>query len=239
MKKIIFVLVTFCLLLGIPLAVCAEGEKPQNELTLLANDGGFGSGKFYFTDKFSITGVYEDELLKAGFDYDFSERFGIKLGQVYNHDTEDSFTYGGFDFILPFGNNLNIYGAYDANYRGEDWNEYEVALQIQMFKNHYIYAGVSGDNGDGVPRSQMKYNEERHEGPHMFLRGDFSWYWKKASISLNPLLYVKGYFYHDYTFRYHLKENANLVLNVNNLDYNKNSSDPTDIKYLAGLEFKF
>lgn len=237
MKKIICVLVVFCLLVWTGLAVYAEGEKPLNEVTMLFTDGGFGSAKFYLTDKFSVTGVYENELLKAGLRYDFSERFGVKAGQVYDDNSEASFTYGGIDFVLPFGNNLNIYGFYDTNYRGEDWDNYEVALQIQMFKNHYIYSGVSGDSGAGVP--DMKYNQERHEGPHMFLRGDFSWYWKKASISLRPLLFVKGYYYHDYTFKYHLKENASIVLNVNNFDYNKYSSDPGDIKYLAGVEFKF
>ena len=237
MKKIICALVTFCLLVGTSLAVYAERAKPLNEVTLLANDGGFGSGKFYFTDKFSATGVYENELFKAGLRYDLSERFGIKAGQVYDENTEDTFTYGGINFKLPFGKNLNIYGSYDTNYRGEDWDNYEAALEIQMFKNHFIYAGISGDTGDGVPK--MKYNEERREGPHMFLRGDFSWYWKKVSVNLTPLLFVKGYFYHDYTFKYHLKENAGIVLNVNNYDYNKYSSDPGDIKYLAGLEFKF
>lgn len=237
MRKITLILVTLCLLLGIQFVVYAETEKPLNEVTLLVTDGGFGSAKFNLTDKFSVTGDYEDELLKAGLRYDFSERFRIKAGQIYDDNREDSFTYGGIDFVLPFGNNLNIYGLYNANYRGENWDNYEVALKIQMFKNHYIYAGVSGDTGTGVPL--MKYNEERHEGPHMFLRGDFSWYWKKFSLSLNPLLYVKGYFYHDYTFKYHLKENANIILNVNNFDYNVYSPEPGDIKYLAGLEFKF
>lgn len=243
MRKIACVVVAFCLLVGTALAVYAEGEKPFNETTLLVTDGGFGSTKFNLTDKFSITGIYEDELLKAGLRYDFSDRFGVEVGQVYDdHDdrddnTEDSFTYGGIDFVLPFGNHLDIYGSYNTNYRGENWDNYEVALKIQMFKNHYIYSGISGDTGAGVPL--MKYNEERHEGPHMFLRGDFSWYWRKASISLRPLLFVKGYFYHDYTFKYHLKENASIVLNVNNYDYNQNTDDPGDIRYLAGVEFKF
>jgi len=238
LKKITCVLVTFCLLVGTGLAVYAEGDQPLNEVTLLANEGGFGSAKFYLTDKFSATGVYENQLFKAGLRYDFSERFGVKAGQVYDENSEDTFTYGGINFMAPFGKNLNIYGSYDTNYRGEDWDNYEVALKIQMFKNHFIYAGISGDTGAGV-FEEMKYNQERREGPHMFLRGDFSWYWNKASLSLNPLLYVKGYFYHDYTFKYHLKENASIVLNMNNLDYNKYSSDPGDIKYLAGLEFKF
>ncbi len=237
MRKIASFLVAFCLLVGIAFAAHAEGEKPLNEVVLLASDEGFGSGKFYLTDKFSITGVYEDELLKAGVRYQPSDRFGIKFGQVYNHDTEDNFTYGGFDFVIPFGNNLNIYGMYDSNYKGEDWDSYETAIKIQMFPNHFIYAGVRGDTGDSVP--DMKYNEEHREGPHLFLRGDFSWYWKKASLSLNPLLYVKGYYYHDYTFKYHLKENASFVLNMNNFDYNINNSNKSDIKYLAGLEFKF
>lgn len=237
MRKIACVLVTLCLLVGIGFAAHAEGEKPQNEVILLGNEEGFGSAKFYLTDKFSITGVYEDELLKAGLRYDLSERFGIKVGEVYNHDIEDTFTYGGFDFMVPFGNNLNVYGMYDANYMGEDWNRYEAALKIQMFNNHNIYAGVRGDTGDGVP--EMKYNEEHLEGPHLFLRGDFSWYWKKVTLSLNPLLYVKGYYYHDYTFKYHLKENANIVLNVNNFDYNSNNSNDGKLKYRAGFEFKF
>lgn len=238
MKKIACILVTFCLLVGTGLAASAEGEKPLNEVMLLANDGGFGSAQFYLTDKFSVTGVYENELLKAGLRYDLSERFGLRVGQVYDDNAEESFTYGGVDFVLPFGANLNIYGSYDTNYRGEKWDNYEVALKIQMFQDHFIYAGVSGDTGAGVPED-MKYNQERREGPHMFLRGDFSWYWKKVTLSLKPRLYVKGYFYHDYTFKYHLKENAGIVLNVNNYDYNKYSSDPRDIKYLAGLEFKF
>lgn len=237
MRKIACLLVTFCLLVGIAVAAYAEGEKLLNEVVLLANDGGFGSGKFYLTDKFSITGVYEDELLKAGFRYQPSDRFGIKVGEVYNHDTEDNYTYGGIDFVIPFGNNLGIYGMYDANYQSEDWSRYEATIKIQMFQNHYIYAGVRGDTGDGVP--DMKYNEEHREGPHLFLRGDFSWYWKKVSVSLNPVLYVKGYYYHDYTVKYHLNENSNIVLNVNNFDYNKNNSNDSNIKYLAGLEFKF
>lgn len=238
MRKIASILVTFCLLIGITAVASAEGEKPMNEVVLLANDDGFGSGKFYLTDKLSITGVYEDELFKAGFRYQPSERFGIKAGEVYNHDTEDNFTYGGIDFMLPFGNNLNLIGLYDTNYKGKDWDSYEATIKIQMFKNHYIYAGVCGDTGDGVPE-KMKYNEERREGPHMFLRGDFNWYWKKVSVELNPVLFVKGYYYHDYTFKYHLKENASIVLNVNNFDYNINNSNDGSIKYLAGFEFKF
>lgn len=233
LRKFAIVVVTFCLLLLVTFAAYAEGEKPLNEVVMLANDEGFASGKFYVTDKFSITGVYEDELFKAGLRYEPSDRFAIKIGEVYKHDTEDTFTYGGIDFVLPFGNSLNIVGLYDSNYKEEDWDRYEAALKIQMFKNHYIYAGVRGDTGDGVP--VMKYNEEHREGPHLFLRGDFSWYWKKASLSLTPLLYVKGYYYHDYTFKYHLKENANILLNINNFD---NTKQP-EMNYRAGLEFKF
>lgn len=237
LKKTACLLLILCLVLGSAVAARAEEQKLRNKVVLLGNDDGYGFAQFYLSDKFSVTGIYEDELLKAGFRYDPSERFGIKVGQVYNHDTEKDFTYGGIDFIMPFGNNLNIHGSYDSNYRGENWNSYEAALQIQMFKGHFIYAGVRGDTGKGVPI--MEYNEEHREGPHLFLRGDFNWNWKKVSLSLNPLLYVKGYYYHDYTLKFHLKENADIVLNVNNYDYNINDSDDEDIKYRAGFEYRF
>ncbi len=231
LKKIACLLLTLCLLAGSVFAVYAEEEKPKNEVMLLGNEGGYGSAKIYLTNKFSVTGVYEDELVKLGLYYQLSERFGIKAGEVYNHDTEDTFTYGGFDFLIPFGNSLNIAGFYDTNYKAEDWDRYEAALKIQMAKNHFIYAGIRGDSGDNVP--ELKYNEDNLEEPHLFLRGDFNWYLKKkVTISLKPLLYVKGAYYHDYTFKYHLKESASIVLNAN-------SYDDSEMKYRGGFEFKF
>lgn len=231
MKKLVCILLAFCLLMISAYAASAEeSKKPLNEVMLLGNDGGFGSAKIYLTDKVSVTGVYEDELFKAGLRYDPSERFGIKAGEVYNHDTEDTFTYGGFDFIIPFGDSLNITGFYDTNYKAKDWDRYEAALKIQMFKTHFIYAGIRGDAGDSVP--EMEYNEDNIEEPHLFIRGDFNWDWKKVSINLQPLLYVKGAYYADYTFKYHLKENASVVLNIND-QYD------SGFKYRGGLEFKF
>lgn len=237
MKKVVCLVLTICLLTGSTFVAFAAEEKPQNEVMLLGNDGGYGWAKFNLTDKVGITGVYEDELVKLGMRFDQSERFGIKAGQVYNHDTEESFTYGGFNFVMPFGNSLNIAGFYDTNYKAEDWDRYEAALKIQMAKNHFIYAGIRGDAGDNVP--ELKYNKDNIEEPHLFLRGDFNWYWKKVSISLNPLLYVKGFYYHDYTFKYHINEMANVVLNVNNYDDNINNPGDSEINYRGGFEFKF
>lgn len=231
MKKIVCVLLTICFLMMNAYMVNAEeSNKPLNEVMLLGNDGGFGSAKIYLNDKFSVTSVYEDELFKAGLRYDHSERFGIKAGEVYDHNTEDTFAYGGIDFVIPFGDSLNIAGFYDTNYKAKDWDRYETALKIQMFKSHFIYAGIRGDAGDSVP--EMEYNEDNLEEPHLFLRGDFNWNWKKVSINLKPLLYVKGAFYADYTFKYHLKENASLVLNINN-QYD------SDFNFRGGFEFKF
>jgi hypothetical protein len=236
LKKVVCLLLTICLLIGSAFAAFAAEEKPQNEVMLLGNDGGYGWAQFYLSNSVSVTGVYEDELVKLGLRYDPSERFGIKAGQVYNPDNEETFTYGGFNFVVPFGNSLNIAGFYDTNYKAEDWDRYEVALKIQMAKNHFIYAGMRGDGGD-VP--ELKYNKDNIEEPHLFLRGDFNWYLKKFSISLNPLLYVKGYYYHDYTFKYHINEKANVVLNVNNYDDNPNDPGVSEIKYRGGFEFKF
>jgi len=236
LKKVLCLLLTLCLLTCSAFVVFAEAEKPQNEVMLLGNDGGYGWAKFHLANGFSITGVYEDELAKLGLRYDPSERFGIKAGQVYDPDTEETFTYGGINFIIPFGNSLNIAGFYDINYKYKDWDRYEAALKIQMAKNHYIYAGIRGDAGV-VP--ELKYNEDNLEEPHMFLRGDFNWSWKKFSISLDPLLYVKGYYYHDYTFKYHINEKANVVLNVSNYDDNPNNPGDSEINYRGGFEFKF
>jgi hypothetical protein len=237
LKKVVCLLLTICLLTGSAFVAFAAEGKPQNEVMLLGNDGGYGWAQFYLSNSVSVTGVYEDEFVKLGLRYDPSERFGIKAGQVYDPDSEETFTYGGFNFVMPFGDTLNIAGFYDANYKAEDWDRYEAALKIQMAKNHFIYAGIRGDAGDVVP--ELKYNKDNIEEPHLFLRGDFSWSWKKASISLNPLLYVKGYYYHDYTFKYHINEKANIVLNVNNYDDNPNNPGESDIYYRGGFEFIF
>lgn len=230
LKRIAGLLFALCLLMLSAAAVFAGEEKPGNEVMLLGNDEGYGWAKIHLTNNVSVTGVYEDELAKLGLRYDPSDRFGIKAGQVYDPDTEETFTYGGFNFVMPFGNTLNIAGFYDVNYKAEDWDRYEVALKIQMAKNHFLYAGVRGDEGDNVP--ELKYNVDNIEEPHLFLRADFNWYWKKFSISLDPLLYIKGYYYHDYTFKYHINEKANIVLNVNNFD-------DSEMNYRGGFEFKF
>lgn len=236
MKKVICLLLTIGLLAGSAFVAFAAEDKPQNEVMLLGNDGGYGWAQFHLSNSVSVTGVYEDELVKLGLRYDPSERFGIKAGQVYNPDNEETFTYGGLNFVMPFGNSLNIAGFYDTNYKAEDWDRYEAALKIQMAKNHFIYAGIRGDSGN-VP--ELKYNKDNLEEPHLFLRGEFNWYLKKVSISLNPLLYIKGYYYHDYTFKYHINETASIVLNVNNYDDNPNNPGESEIYYRGGFEFKF
>lgn len=185
-------------------------------------------GSYQLTDHLQFTGDYEDQVFRGGLDYDFSERFGIKAGVRYDHDTESTANYGGVDFSIPFGTNLELNGFYDLNYEGDHWSRYETVVRIELYKNHFLNAGVMGNNGSGV--EIYDYNPDNEA--MLFLRGDFNWQFGKFGVHLQPVLLVEGELFHNYDLTYAINEQTRLVLNIDSR-YDKDS------RYRAGIEFKF
>jgi len=228
-KKIYIGLLTLLLLGGLTTAALAA-ETSKSELALLSGTKESSTGwyKYQFNQSWSFATIYEDENLKTGLNYAFSDRFQFKFGVNHDFDEAKNFGYGGIGFTLPFGNNLKFTGFYDYNYRDEEWNRYETAIRIEAFPGQYLFAGVRGETGSGAP--EYDYNTEKEA--LLFMRGDFSWQIKKFSINIRPLLHIKGEYFHDYDFKYQINDRASLVLNMNSL-YDQ------EIKYRFGAEFKF
>jgi hypothetical protein len=148
-----------------------------------------------------------------------------------NYDTIDKETvpYGGFDYQTRFGDSsLNLYAAYNYNYQGKDWADYETSIRIQMYERFFIYAGVRGDVGEGAPT--YDYNTDKE--PELFLRGDLNWNWGKFEFNMRPMIYVTAQWFHDYTIKYPINDRTTLMVNMNSLYDNQ-------MKYRAGVQFKF
>jgi hypothetical protein len=237
-KRLMAVLIGL-LLLGVVATsgLAAEEKSYKGEITGLFGNEGIGWGSYRFTDKLEFEGCYEDEKLNAGLHYSLNDRFGVKLGALYhiNNSGDDSAVvpYGGFNWLLPVGNNTRFVGSYDYDYSGKDWQTYEGYIRIEMFPKQYVHAGVRGDAGEGA--EEYDYNNDGkadNKEPIFFIRGDFGWQWKKVGLRLRPVLYVQGDYFHDYDLTYKINDRWNLMLNVNSL-YDK------DNKYRAGAQFKF
>jgi hypothetical protein len=226
------------LILIMSVSTVTFGEEAANRGTVTGLVGNASTAwyNYHYTDKIDLTGSYVNEsdndndyeLIRAGIDYDLSDRYGVKAGILYDLDEESVNGYGGFDFSVPFGSNLHLNGFYDYNYKGEKWGRYEAVVQIEMYPGHYLNAGVMGNTGSGA--EIYDYNEDNEA--MLFMRGDFNWKVKKFGIELKPVVMVKGEFFHDYNVTYDYNERTKIVLNMNSL-WDK------EFKYRIGLEYKF
>lgn len=231
MKQWLRCLVLFILIISLSTITLGAETQSKGSVRVLVGDESTAQFNSHISDKLDLTGEYEndDEIIRAGVDYDFSDRFGVKAGVQYDFDLESAVGYGGFDFSLPFATNLHLNGFYDYNYKGKKWGRYETVIRIEMYPNHYLDAGVMGNRGSGA--EVYDYNPENEA--LLFMRGDFNWSVKKKfGIELRPVILVKGEYFHDYDITYQANERLKVVLNMNNL-WDK------DIKYQIGLEYKF
>lgn len=219
MKQGIIGVLLVGLIFSISGGVAASDLQTKGSVTGLAGDSWLVEGDYQFSDGLKLTGDYDEaaERFRSGIEYDLSDRWGVKAGARYDSDLEDWGFYGGIDFVIPFGNNLGLTGFYDSNYEGEDWDRYEAAVRIEMYPGHFIYAGVMGNTGDGVPI--YDYNLD-NEGM-LFIRGDFDWSFGRWGIEIEPVLLVVGEFFHDYSFTYQCTDQLDLVLNVESLHDNE------------------
>jgi hypothetical protein len=243
-KRLMAVLVGL-LMLGVVTNSGLAAEKSadksyKGEITGLFGNEGIGWVNYRFTDKLELNSLYKDEKLSAGIHYKLNDRFGVKLGALYNTDDseitgDDSAVtpYGGFDWLLPVGNNTRFMGSYDYDYSGKDWQTYEGYILIEMFPKQYVHAGVRGDVGEGA--EEFNYDNDSdpdNKEPLFFIRSDFSWQWNKVGLKVRPLLYVQGDYFHDYDLTYKVNDRCNLMFNFNS-KYDK------DNKYRVGAQFKF
>ncbi len=236
MKKITILLVTMIFLLLIVVsAQAAEEETYKGVFTGLAGEPGLIDLSYQLSDRFSVTVNYEDNVYLADLRFQQGEWFGIKIGERYdvsnveNFEDGEAVPYAGINFVSPFGTgNLRLTGYYDYNYKGKNWNNYEAALRIEMYKGQFLYAGIQGEGGDGV----IHYDYNQTSDPLFFLRADFNWQWGKFGVNLQPLLYVTGYALYDTTLKYSFNDRISLVLN-------STSYDDQIPKHRLGIEYKF
>lgn len=150
MKKLVISLLLIFLLTGTAVSVQASDSEYKGLFTAVAGNNGLMAGNYQFSDHFGLQGAFEDRsILKAGVVFRPSDRIGFTVGKAFDIYEPKSDIYGRFDYWVPFGTNLKIGGFYESNCHGFDWANYETALQIQMYENHFLYAGIRGDIGDG------------------------------------------------------------------------------------------
>jgi hypothetical protein len=242
--KKITIIFTILLLLGITIPAQAEENVSKGDFIGLVGNKSLVQGNYKLTNNLTLNGELgelsdylednkyggdKDNFLRTDLHYQITDWLGVKMGGRYDSETSETIPYGGFDFVTPFGSsNIKFSGFYNYNYEGKDWANYEFAWRIEMYSHQYIYAGVRGDNGDGIVR--YSYNTEND--PQFFLRGDFRWEGKKYSMNFRPLLYATGEVFTDTSFKYTLNDRTNIVLNFN--DYYDH-----DMKYRMGIEHKF
>jgi outer membrane receptor for ferric coprogen and ferric-rhodotorulic acid len=239
LKHLMRGLILLVLIISVSTIAFAAETVDRGSVTVLAGNGSAAWFNYHLTDKLDLTGNYVNEdvykvnnqLIRAGLDYDLSDRLGVKAGVLYDSKAESTVGYGGFDFSLPFGTNLHLNGFYDYNYQGENWGSYETVIRIEMYKNHYLDAGVMGNTGSGA--QIYDYNDDKEA--MLFMRGDFNWKFgktQKFGIELRPVVMVKGDCFSDFDFSYQFNERTKLILNMNSL-WDK------DLKYRIGFEHKF
>jgi hypothetical protein len=228
-KKSLICLISLLIILGVTLPSQAADSTFKGDITGYLGNGSGLVGDYQLNDNFTLSGTYrmDLDLLRAGLEYQPSDRIGFKAGLNYDTKQSESFNYYGIHFSLPFGDNLKIHGFYDRNYLNVDWANYEVALRIQMYENHFLDAGVRGDMGSGA----IFRNNDSKEAL-LFLRGDFNWQMKKFNLQLRPVLYVTGYLLNDYTLTYNLNDHTDVVVKLNDVY-------EAETKYQVGLKLKF
>lgn len=205
----------------------AEAQYKGSVTALVGNESAVW-GNYQLSEGLDLVGDYEDHVLRAGIDYDLSDKFGLKAGLRYDDEAGSTVGYGGFDFAIPFGTNLELSGFYNYNYEAEKSGDYETYIKIEMYKNQFLNAGVMGYTGSGAP----KYDYNPKDEALLFVRGDFSWQFNKYGINLRPVLLIKGEFFHDYDFTYQANEQLQWVLNINDLD-------DQELRYRIGVAYKF
>lgn len=221
------------LLCGLSMAApAAETETAgasRTELTLLGGTDWVSEGNIQLSKSFDLTEVYEDQVLNLGIKYRASDSFMVNAGIRYDLKTQSSVPFGRVDAKVPFGDNLKIAGYAAQNYYGVDWTSYEVAIQIEVFKNLFIFPGVRGEYGNTVPTYAYNPNND----PYLFLRTDFQWKAGKFDFVIQPYLYIcgEGVWFHNYSIKYHVSDNIALMVNSNTLF----DQQP---KFLAGLQWK-
>lgn len=243
MKKLLVLILGIILLCGVALSAHAaestttdattETAKTPGEhgqLTVLGGTQWDSQGDFHLSKHFSLTEVYRDNILNLGILYQNTDSFRVNAGIRYDTATQGTVPFGKVDFKIPFGDNLKIAGYGAQNYYGNDWTSYEVAVQIEVFKNLFIYPGVRGEYGNTVPT--YAYNLDND--PYLFLRGDFNWKTGKFDFSVQPYLYIcgEGVWFHNYSIKYRMNDNVALIVNANTLFDQKP-------KFLAGIQWKF
>ncbi|HOP74031.1 MAG TPA: hypothetical protein PLC07_03120 [Bacillota bacterium] len=201
----------------------AENDYKGSVKALVGNESMI-EGSYQLSERIDLVGDYEDHVFRAGVDYDLSDKFGLQLGVRYDDEDGSTVAYGGFDFTIPFGTNLELSGFYNYNYEAKNEEDYEAYIKIEMYANQFLNAGVMRYTGSGTsnPDDEAK----------LFVRGDFSWQFNKYSIKLRPVLFIEGEFFHDYDFAYQANERLQWVLNINDLD-------DQELRYRIGVEYKF
>jgi hypothetical protein len=230
-KKVGILTVVLALLIVAAYPALAAVERSyRSEFGVMGGNDGRAWAGFWLGKSLQFNVLYEDEIYRGGFLWQPSANFGLKLGSRYDPDTEVSDGYGGIDFKIPFGNNLQFAGWADYNYEGPEWTRYEFSVRIEMFKNQFVHAGVRGDSGDGF----VPYEFNPENDPAIFLKGDINFVSKseKFVLQIRPLLYIKGTFFHDYDFAYNFGKKTALLFNFNSL-YD------TELNYSAGLRWRF
>lgn len=215
-------------------AMAAETETETTppgrcQLTFLGGTDWVSDGDIQLSKHFDLTEHYEDQILNLGLMYRASDSFMVNAGIRYDFITQSSVPFGKVDVKIPFGDNLKIAGYAAQNYFGVDWTSYEVAIQIEVFKNLFIFPGVRGEYGSTVPT----YTYNPNNDPYLFLRGDFQWKAGKFDFMVQPYLYIcgEGVWFHNYTIKYNASDKVALMVNSNTLFDQRP-------KFLAGLQWK-
>jgi hypothetical protein len=247
-KKLLSVLFLGLMLGGTTVVTWAAEVAPKGEAALLFGNENAGWVNYQVTkDLQFFVQSDEDDFARTGISYRLGDHFGAKAGMTYDNISPDSYhptvagqsktnPFGEFNWDLPVGNNIRFSGKYDYDYYGKDWQNYEAVIRVQMFPNQYVYSGVRGDFGDGAMEIDLDSEDNEinadNKEPIIFIRGDFSWQWKRVGLNLRPVLYVQGTWLHDYDLSYKINDKMSVLLNFNSL-YDKKE------KYRAGIQYKF
>lgn len=232
-KKLLIFIIANLLLgsLGFTVQAAENGTAGpgRSKITVLGGTDLISEGNFQLSKSFDLTEAYEDQVLKLGIMYRASDSFMVNAGIRYDFTSQSSVPFGKVDAKIPFGDNLKIAGYAAQNYYGVDWTSYEVAIQIEVFKNLFVFPGVRGEYGNTVPTYAYNPNNE----PYLFLRGDFQWKAGKFDFLIQPYLYIcgEGVWFHNYSIKYNVNEKIALMVNTNTLF----DQSP---KFLAGLQWK-
>jgi hypothetical protein len=245
-KKLFSVLFFGLMLGGITLVTWAAETAPaKGDIALLFGNEDAGWFNYQVTPNLqAFIQSDEEDFARAGVSYRINEYFGFKAGMTYDNDLKyeaegqsETNPFGEFNWDLPVGNNTRFVGKYDYDYFREKWQTYEAFIRVEMFPHQYVHTGIRGDLGDWADEYDLNSEDDEPNGADnkemlIFIRGDFSWQWKKVGLRLRPLLYVQGTWLHDYDLTYKINDKTNILFNMNSL-YDKKE------KYRMGLQYKF